>query len=53
MAGTGLAAVMLMVGIVMLVILLWRQILVIMLFVSATVFCFGVYYIFSIISYMR
>ena len=53
MAGTGLPAVMLMVGIVMLVILLWRQILVIMLFVSATVFCCGVYYIVSIISYMR
>jgi hypothetical protein len=53
MAGTGLPAVMLMVGIVMLVILLWRQILIITLFVGATVFCFGVYYIFTIISYMR
>ena len=52
MAGTGLPAVMLMVGIVMLVILLWRQILVIMLFVSATVFCFGVYYIVSLIGYI-
>ena len=53
MSGTGLAAVMLMVGIVMLVISFWRQILVFLLFVSVTVFCFGVYYIVSIISYMR
>jgi len=53
MSGTGLAAVMLMVGIVMLVILFWRQILVFLLFASVTVFCCGVYYIFSIISYMR
>jgi hypothetical protein len=53
MSETGIAAVMLTVGIVMLVILLWRQILIFMLFVSATVFCFGAYYIFSIISYMR
>jgi hypothetical protein len=53
MSGAGLTAVMLMVGVVMLVILFWRQILVFLLFISATVFCFGVYYIFSIISYMR
>ena len=53
MSGTGFAAVMLMVGIVMLLILFWRQILIFMLFVSAMVFCCGVYYIFSIISYMR
>ena len=53
MSGTGLAAVMLMVGIVMLVILFWRQILIFMLFVSATVFCCGIYYIASIISYLR
>jgi hypothetical protein len=52
MSGTGLAAAMLMIGIVMLVMSLWRQIAIFMLFVITTVFCFGVYYIVSIISYM-
>ena len=52
MSGTGLAAVMLMVGIVMLVMSFWRQIAIFMLFVITTVFCFGVYYIVSIISYI-
>ena len=53
MSGTGLAAVMLMIGIVMLVMSLWRQIAIFMLFVIATVFCFGVYYIVSIVEQMR
>jgi hypothetical protein len=52
MSGTGLAAVILMIGIVMLVISLGRQIAIFMLFVITTVFCFGVYYIVSTISYM-
>jgi hypothetical protein len=52
MSGTGLTAVMLMIGIVMLVISLWRQIAIFMLLVITTVFCFGVYYIVSIIAYI-
>jgi hypothetical protein len=52
MSGTGLAAVMLMIGTVMLVVMLWRQIAIFLLFVITGVFCFGVYYIVSIISYM-
>jgi hypothetical protein len=43
---------MLMIGTVMLVMALWRQIAVFMLFVITTVFCFGVYYIVSTISYL-
>ena len=52
MSGTGLAAVMLMIGTVMLVMSFWRQIAVFMLFAIVTVFCFGVYYIISTISYL-
>jgi hypothetical protein len=52
MSVPGLAAVMLMVGIVMLVMSLWRQIAIFMLFVITTVFCFGVYYIITVIEYM-
>ena len=52
MSGTGLVAVMLMVGAVMLAMSYWRQIAIFVLFVVATVFCFGVYYIFCIIAYM-
>lgn len=52
MSGTGLGAVMLMVGMVMLVMTFWRQIVVFMLFAIATVFCFGAYYILSTIGYI-
>jgi hypothetical protein len=52
MSGTGLAAVMLMIGIVMLAILFWKQVAIFMLFVITTVFCFGIYYVVSSISYM-
>jgi hypothetical protein len=52
MSGTGLAAVLLMVGMVLLVMSFWRQIAILMLFVITTVFCFGVYYIVSTISYL-
>jgi hypothetical protein len=51
MSMTGLATVMLMVFAVMIVISLWRQIAIFMLYLAATVFCFGVYYIVSIIAY--
>jgi len=51
-SGTGLVAVVLMVGIAMLVMSFWRQIAIFMLFVITAVFCFGVYYIVSIISYI-
>jgi hypothetical protein len=51
MAGTGLAAVLLVIGIVMLVMSFWRQIAVFMLSVVFTVFCFGVYYIITAITY--
>jgi hypothetical protein len=47
MSESGLVAVMLMVGTVMLVISYWKQIAIFILFALATVFCFGVYYIFS------
>ena len=49
MSGTGLTAVVLMVGMVMLVMSYWRQIAIFMLFAVAVVFCFGVYYIFSLV----
>lgn len=52
MSGTGLAAVMVMIGIFMLVISFWRQIVAFILFVAVTVFCFGVYYIVSIVEQM-
>jgi hypothetical protein len=52
MSGTGLVAVMLMIGMVMLMMSYWRQIAVFMLFAVAVVFCFGVYYIFSTIGYI-
>jgi hypothetical protein len=52
MSGTGLAAVMLMVGIVMLVMSFWRQIATFMLFVIVTIFCFGIYFIISTFAYI-
>jgi hypothetical protein len=52
MTGTSLAAVLLIVGMVMLVMSYWRQIAVFILFIFMTVFCFGVYYIVSAIAYV-
>jgi hypothetical protein len=53
MSGTGLGAVLLMIGMVMLVMFYWKQIVVFLLFVTVTVFCFGVYFIVRTIgSYM-
>jgi hypothetical protein len=50
MLGTGLAAVLLMIGIVMLVFCYWKQIAIFLLFLAVTVFCFGIYYIVSTIG---
>jgi hypothetical protein len=50
MSGTGLAAVLLMIGTVMLVMCYWKQIAIFLLFVAITVFCLGVYYIVSMIG---
>jgi hypothetical protein len=53
MSGTGLGAVLLMIGMVMLVVFYWKQIAVFLLFVTVTVFCLGIYFIVSTIdSYM-
>ena len=50
MSATGLAAVMLMIGTVMLLICYWKQIAIFLLFVAVATFCFGVYYIVSTID---
>jgi uncharacterized membrane protein len=50
MSATGLAAVMLVVGTIMLVVSCWRQIAAFMLFIVVSVFCFGVYYVVSTIA---
>jgi hypothetical protein len=50
MSGTGLAAVLLMIGTVMCVVCFWKQIALLLLLAAATVFCFGVYYIVSTIE---
>ena len=42
---TGLTAVLLMIGMVMLVICCWKQIAIFLLFMVVTVFCFGIYFI--------
>ena len=52
MSGNGLVAALLMVGMVMLVMSFWRQILMFMLSVVLTVFCFGVCYIAYMITYV-
>jgi hypothetical protein len=52
MSMTGLATAMLMVFAVMIVVSLWRQIAIFMLYLAVTVFCFGVYYIVSLITHM-
>jgi hypothetical protein len=51
MSETGLAAVLLMVGMVILVMTYWKQVAILLLFAVVTVFCFGIYYIVSIIAY--
>ena len=53
MSEAGLAAVMFMIGMIMLVISFWRQIAAFILLVFVAVFCFGVYHIVSMISYIR
>ncbi len=50
MSDTGLAAVLLMIGAVMLVICFWKQIAIFLLFTFVTVFCFGVYFVVSRIN---
>jgi uncharacterized membrane protein len=52
MSGPGLAAVLLVIGIVLLVVSFWRQIIAFVLLLILTVFCFGVYYIVSLIEDM-
>jgi hypothetical protein len=50
MSETGLTAVLLMIGMVMLVICCWKQIAIFLLFMVVTVFCFGIYYAASAID---
>ena len=52
MSGTNLGTVMLMVFAVMILISFWRQIAILILYLAVTVFCFGVYYIVSTITYL-
>ena len=49
MSETDLMAVMLMVGMVVLIMAFWRVIAIFVLAVAVTVFCFGAYYIITII----
>jgi hypothetical protein len=51
MSGSGLAAVILMVFAVMVVTSFWRQIAILLFYVAFAVFCFGIYYIVSTITY--
>ena len=50
MSDSGLTAMLLMIGIVVLVICFWKQIAIFLLFLTATVFCFGIYYLVSAIG---
>ena len=50
--GLGLVSVILMVFAIMIIVSFWRQIAVFLFYLAVTVFCFGVYYIVSIISYI-
>ena len=52
MSGTDLATVMLMVCAFMILMSFWRQIAILILYLAVTVFCFGVYYIVSTITYL-
>jgi hypothetical protein len=50
MSGNGLGAVLLMIGMVLLVMFYWKQIAIFLLFVTVTIFCFGIYFIVSTIG---
>ena len=50
MSETGLTAVLLMIGAVMLAIFYWKQIAIFLLLLTVAVFCFGIYYIVSTIG---
>jgi hypothetical protein len=50
MSATGLTAVLVMIGAVMLAICYWKQIAILLLLLTVAVFCFGIYYIISIID---
>jgi hypothetical protein len=52
MSGPGLVAVMAMIVIIILVMSFWRQIAAFILFVCVAVFCFGIYYIVSVVEQM-
>jgi hypothetical protein len=52
MSAAGLATVMLMVFTVMIVMSFWRQIAMLILYLGVTVFCFGIYYILSIVTHL-
>jgi hypothetical protein len=52
MSATGLATVMFMVFALMIVMSFWRQIAIFILYLAVTVFCFGVYYIVSIMTHL-
>jgi hypothetical protein len=52
MSGTSLATVMLIILAAMIVMSFWRQIAIFILYLAVTVFCFGVYYIVSLITDM-
>jgi uncharacterized membrane protein len=52
MSEPGLAAVLLMVFTVMVVTSYWRQIAIFLFYLALTVFCFGVYYVVSLIAHI-
>lgn len=52
MSETGLATVMLMTFTIMIMISFWRQIAILLLYVFVAVFCTGVYFVVSIITYI-
>ena len=52
MSETGLAAMLLMVGTVILVMCYWRQIAAFIMIIMITVFCVGIYYVASFIGYI-
>jgi hypothetical protein len=51
MSETGITAVLLIIGTVMLVVCFWKQIAMFLLLAAGTVFCVGVYYIVSAIEH--
>jgi hypothetical protein len=51
MPGADLTAVIMMICMIMLAICFWRQILMLMLFIIVTIFCFGIYYIVRTLGY--